>query len=159
MASMILGQDGIWGDLTAISPEGLRTIAGLISRYKRVRNDMASADPVVTGVVSSSPEVHEKIAANGRGAVVLFATVPGTYEYTTQHTVSSEHWSSNETTIRTLGNGHAHLTAEFTEPGARIIFFGIGNRSPLPALRLFGLYGHRQGIVLKATVAGNPPSI
>ncbi len=125
IASMILGQDGIWGDLTAVSPEGVRTMARLISRYKQVGDDMASADPVVTGLLNGSPEIHEKIAANGRGAVVLFATVPGSYEYTTHHAVSSEHWSSNPVTVRALGDGRAHITAEFAEPGARIVYFGI----------------------------------
>jgi alpha-galactosidase len=125
IGSMILGQDGIWGDLTAISPGGVRTMAALISRYKQVRDDMASADPIVTGLVSGSPEIHEKIAANGRGAVVLFATTAGTYEYTTQHAVSSQHWSSNPVQVRGVPGGRAHITAEFREPGARIVYFGI----------------------------------
>ncbi len=125
IASMILGQDGIWGDLTAISREGVRVMARLIGRYKQVSDDMASADPVVTGLVSGSPEIHEKIAANGRGAVVLFATAPGVYEYTTRHAVNSEHWSSNPVAVRALGDGRAHITAEFDEPGARIVYFGI----------------------------------
>ncbi len=125
VASMILGQDGIWGDLTAISPEGIGTLERLISRYKQVRDDMASANPVVTGVVSGNPEIHEKIAANGRGALVLFATEPGTYEYTTHHPVASEHWCSNPVTVRAVGHGRAHITVQFDEPGARIVYFGV----------------------------------
>ncbi len=125
IASMILGQDGIWGDLTAISPEGVRTMAAFISRYKQVRDDMAAADPVVTGLVSGSPEVHEKIAVSDRGAVVVFTTAPGTYAYTTQHTVSIQHWSSSPVEIRQLPDGRARITATFSEPGARIVFFGI----------------------------------
>ena len=125
IASMILGQDGIWGDLTAISPDGVRTMAALISRYKQVRDEMAAADPVVTGLVSGSPEIHEKIAASGRGAVMLFATAPGTYAYTTRNKVSIQHWSDSPVEILQLPDGRAHIAATFREPGARIVFFGI----------------------------------
>lgn len=124
IASMILGQDGIWGDLTAISPEGVRTMAALIRSYKQVRDDMASADPIVTGLLSGSPEIHEKIAANGRGAVVMFATVPGNYEYTTRHTVVTEHGSGSSVRVRQLPGGQARIIATFHEPGARIVYFG-----------------------------------
>jgi alpha-galactosidase len=128
IASMILGQDGIWGDLTAISSDGIKVMAELIARYKQVREDMALSDPVVTGILSGSPEIHEKVSSQtGRGAVVLFATTPGTYEYTTRHRVAAEHWSSGPVTIDPLADGLAHISAEFKEPGARIVYFGVSN--------------------------------
>jgi alpha-galactosidase len=126
IASMILGQDGIWGDLTAISPDGRKRMGELIRRYKQVRYDMAEADPVVSGLTSGSPEVHEKILGRtGRGAVVLFATIPGTYEYTTKNVVNGAHWSSGIVEVRRMPDGVAHIKANFTESGARIVYFGV----------------------------------
>jgi alpha-galactosidase len=128
IASMILGQDGIWGDLTAISPQGIETLGGLIARYKLVRDDMAESDPIVTGQLSGSPEIHEKISSQtGRGAVVVFVTTPGTYEYTTRHRVSNDHWSSAPVQVEQLAGGLARITATFTEPGARIVYFGVSH--------------------------------
>ena len=80
VASLILGQNGIWGDLLNVSDPGVNFIGGTLAKYKQVRDDITASDPVVTGIVSGSPEIHEKISAtNGRGAVVIFATVRGTY--------------------------------------------------------------------------------
>jgi alpha-galactosidase len=124
MASMILGQDGIWGDLLALTPPEIATVAAISSRYKLVREDMAASDPIVTGTLSGSPETHEKIAANGRGAVVVFATSGGTYQYVTRNRVSAKHWATAGTQIENAPDGTVRLTCVFDHRGAKIIFFG-----------------------------------
>ena len=60
IASLILGQNGIWGDLPKVSDSGVAYIGSMIARYKQVRDDITESDPVVSGIVSSSPEIHEK---------------------------------------------------------------------------------------------------
>jgi hypothetical protein len=55
VGSLILGQSGIWGDLPAVSSEGVQRIGDILQRYKRVREDITESDPIVTGPVSSSP--------------------------------------------------------------------------------------------------------
>jgi alpha-galactosidase len=81
---------------------------------------------VVSGIVSASPEVHEKIsAATGRGAVVIFATERGTYQYITSHKVVDEHWVSGGVTVTQDAAGHAKIEATFEKPGAKILFFGV----------------------------------
>ena len=82
LASLVLGQDGIWGDLPAISEDGVTRFGTVLGKYREVRDDIALAFPTGSGPVGGTPEVHEKIAPNGRGAVVLFAR-PGTYRYIT----------------------------------------------------------------------------
>ena len=75
LGSLILGQNGIWGDLPAVSPEGIKCINAILTRYKTIRDDMTESSPFLTGAVGTSPEIHEKISAEtGKGAVVLFST-------------------------------------------------------------------------------------
>jgi alpha-galactosidase len=126
VASLILGQDGIWGDLLNVSDAGVSFIGSTLARFKQVRDDITESDPVVTGLVSASPEIHEKISATtGRGAVVIFATTRGTYQYITSHKVASEHWASNGVTVAQDSVGRAKIEATFDKPGAKILFFGV----------------------------------
>jgi alpha-galactosidase len=126
VASLILGQNGIWGDLLNISDSGVAFIGSMLARYKQVRDDITESDPVVSGVVSASPEIHEKIsAATGRGAVVIFATERGTYQYITSHKVVGEHWASDGVTVSQDAAGRAKIEATFEKPGAKILFFGV----------------------------------
>ncbi len=125
VASLILGQNGIWGDLLSVSDSGVAFIGSTLARYKQVRDDITESDPVVSGVISASPEVHEKIsAATGRGAVVIFATERGTYQYITSHRVAGEHWVSGGVTVTQDTAGRAKIEATFEKPGAKILFFG-----------------------------------
>jgi alpha-galactosidase len=126
VASLILGQNGIWGDLLNVSDSGVAFIGSTLARYKQVRDDITESGPVVSGVVSASPEIHEKIsAANGRGAVVIFATERGTYHYITSHRVAGEHWVSAGVTVTQDTAGRAKIEATFEKPGAKILFFGV----------------------------------
>jgi alpha-galactosidase len=126
VASLILGQNGIWGDLLNVSDSGVAFIGSTLARYKQVRDDITESDPVVTGMVSASPEIHEKISATtGRGAVVIFATERGTYQYVTSHKVASQRWASDGATVSQDIAGRAKITATFEKPGAKILFFGV----------------------------------
>jgi alpha-galactosidase len=126
VASLILGQNGIWGDLLNVSDSGVAFLANTLSRYKQVRDDITESDPVVTGIVSASPEIHEKISARtGRGAVVIFATERGTYQYITSHKVAGEHWVSDGVTVSQDTAGRAKIEVMFDKPGAKILFFGV----------------------------------
>ncbi len=126
VASLILGQNGIWGDLPSVSGLGVSYIGSMLARYKRVRDDITESDPVVTGVVSGSPEIHEKIStANGRGAVLIFATRPGAYRYITRHKVADEHWTSGGFTVARDSEGRAKIETTFEKPGAKILLFGV----------------------------------
>jgi alpha-galactosidase len=126
VASLILGQNGIWGDLLNVSDSGVSFIGGVLAKYKRVREDITASNPVVTGLISASPEIHEKISAvNGRGTVVIFATIPGNYQYVTHHRAAGEHWSSENVSVRPDKSGRAIIDASFAKPGAKIVFFGI----------------------------------
>jgi alpha-galactosidase len=131
LASLVLGQDGIWGDLPAISEKGVALFGSMLGKYRKVRDDITEAFPVDSGPVGGTPEVHEKIAPNGRGAVVLFAS-KGTYQYITLNRADRRIWHDEGVAVTFDDAGRAIITADFvTQPGpfpkagAHIVFFGV----------------------------------
>jgi alpha-galactosidase len=123
LASLILGQNGIWGELTKVSAAGVDLISDIFYRYKVLRNDITQAYPIRTGSVGGSPEIYEKISDEGRGAVVIFATAEGNYTYVTEHRVSSTIWQTDDVTVTIDPQGHALITTTFRQRGAKIILF------------------------------------
>lgn len=125
MATLVLGQNGIWGDLSKVSEAGIDWISHLLSRYKQVRQDILESYPVMRGTVSTSCETHEKISeGNGKGVTVLFSTTPGRMVYVTQHTPSQKVWATEGTKVSFDPQGHAVIESEM-ESGAAIVFFGV----------------------------------
>jgi alpha-galactosidase len=126
LASLILGQNGIWGDLLRVSDAGVKFISETLSRYKQVRGDIIASDPIRVGQISGSPEIHEKIySRTGCGAVVVFATAPGRYSYVTHHQTAAPHWSSPNISLHADRKGRARIDLAFEKPGAKFIFFGV----------------------------------
>jgi len=124
LGSLVLGQNGIWGDLPKVSEAGVDVISTVLSKYKQVRDDMAAAFPLRSGAVAGVPEIHEKISqATGRGGVVLFSTSPGKFSYITQSRPVKEYWATPKTTVAFDSADHANITAD-TADGAAIVFFG-----------------------------------
>jgi alpha-galactosidase len=124
IGSLILGHNGIWGDLCAISDDGVARFGELLTRYKQVRQAITRADPVRRGRIGGDPEIHEKLDATGRGAVVLFASHAGRYRHITSRPVDPDFTATEDLTVELDADGHAVLTAHFAEPSARIVFFG-----------------------------------
>jgi alpha-galactosidase len=126
VASLILGHDGLWGDLLSVSPEGVARIGRILGLWRQVRDRMAAASPVRVGPVGGSGEVHEKIEREtGRGAIVLFSTASGRQRYVSVHPVAREHWATPGTSVTFDAQGRAVVDAAFDKPGAAIVFFGV----------------------------------
>lgn len=136
VASLILGQNGIWGDLPGLNPEGVTLFRTLLDKYKNVRNDIAVAPPVRQGSIGGALEIHEKInPGNGRGAVVIFATGTGTYHYVTGQPVDGSYWATEGVDVVLLPDGRANISAKFVNERkwgddpenyewAKIVYFG-----------------------------------
>jgi len=125
LASLILGQNGIWGDLPSVSPEGRARFREILTKYKAVRDDITAESAIKTGITGSGFECYEKICSRtGKGVVCIFATVPGTFRYITEKKVNPEVWCSVPAHVTHLEDGTALIEAVFTEPGAAMIFFG-----------------------------------
>lgn len=123
LGSLILGQNGIWGDLLSLSEEGITLFDQVLTTYKEVKDDITEAYPVVLGRPGSTLEVHEKINTNGRGAVVLFANLKGTYTYKMQNMAELQNVKVFGNAKVTEENGQIRITAEFAEAGAVMVFF------------------------------------
>jgi len=125
VASLVLGHDGVWGDLVSLSPEGVARFGKLLGLWRQVRDSVAAAAPVRTGAVGGSGEVHEKIEhETGRGVIAVFSTASGRQRYVSEHPVTPEHWATPGTTVTFDAQGRAIVDMAFEKPGAAIAFFG-----------------------------------
>lgn len=125
LASLILGQNGIWGDLPAISAEGRARFGEVLSVYKRVRDDITAEAAIKSGMTGSGFECYEKICSKtGKGVVCVFATVSDTFRYITEKKTDASVWASVPATVTPLNDGTSMIEITFNEPGAAIIFFG-----------------------------------
>ncbi|MCE5328224.1 MAG: alpha-galactosidase [Planctomycetaceae bacterium] len=130
IASLILGHNGIWGDIMAISEEGAARFGRWLALYKQVRDDITESTLAATGSPGGNPEIYEKISARGRGAVCVFATigpnadVHGGYSYVTAHRVSRDYVASEGVEVSFDPAGRAVIRCTFGAPSAKIVFFG-----------------------------------
>jgi alpha-galactosidase len=125
VASLILGQNGVWGNILDNSPDDVQFIHGILEKYKQVRDDVTLSDPVREGEPGNSSETVEKInAQNGRGEVVLFSN-GGHRRYITEHRVDPHFWCTEGAKVHLDAAGRAVIDADFEGSGARIVFFGV----------------------------------
>ncbi|MCL1910018.1 MAG: alpha-galactosidase, partial [Kiritimatiellaeota bacterium] len=123
-ASMILGQNGFWGDLLTISDDGVARIREWLDAYKKVRDDITAVGATRVGDVGGSPEIYEKInPANGRGVVVIFASARGNYKYVTRSKTATAYYKTDGIAVREGTENRAILEIAFKESGAQMVFF------------------------------------
>lgn len=126
LASLILGQNGIWGDLLNVSEEGVKLFGKVLGLYKQVRDDITASFPVRTGIVGGSPEIHEKVSQQtGRGAVAIFTDAVGRYTYVTSNPVAETYWATGGLEVIRYPSGQSRLEITFHQPGAALVFFGV----------------------------------
>ena len=98
----------------------------MLTYYKQVRGDITQAVLKRTGEVAGSPEIYEKInAATGRGVVSVFASAPGRCTCMTEAQPAPAVRHRPGASASFDGTGHAKIETVFTEPGARVCFFGV----------------------------------
>ena len=135
IASLILGQNGFWGDLLALPESGARHIRTWIDAYKKVREDITAVGATRTGIVGGSPEIYEKInPKNGRGVITAFSPVAGKYEYVisplvgkyeyaTRSRVGRVFCATDGVSVRAGADGGAIVRFTFEKSGAQMVFF------------------------------------
>ena len=125
LASLILGQNGVWGNILDNTPEDVQFIHGILEKYKQVRDDVTLSDPVREGEPGNSAEVVEKInPGNGKGEVVLFSN-GGHSTYITKHRVDLRFWCTDGVKVHLDNAGRAVIDADFEGSSAKIVFFGV----------------------------------
>lgn len=126
LASLILGQNGIWGDLPAVSKEGRARFGEVLSKYKKVRDDITAEAAVRTGTPGAGFECYEKInSKTGKGVVSVFATVENTFRYITSKKTDEIFWTSVPAKVSKLADGNSLIEITFAKPGAAMILFGV----------------------------------
>lgn len=124
LATLVLGGNGLWGDLLSLNDSDLAIVSGVLSRYKRVAASAARAYPLTRGFPGSSPEIYEKIdLAVGRGLVAFFTVLPGTFTHLTQplqHLGKVQGADSWEVTP----DKRLKLTVRLNRNDARVVFVG-----------------------------------
>ncbi|MBO5510849.1 MAG: alpha-galactosidase [Clostridia bacterium] len=128
LASLILGQNGIWGDLPGVSPEGRARFREILSRYKQVRDDITAEAAIKSGMTGSGFECYEKInSQTGKGVVCVFATVRQTFRYVTEKKTVEDVWSSIPAKVTHLADGTSQIEIDFQGEGACMVFFGTND--------------------------------
>ena len=124
IASLILGQNGIWGDLTKLSDDTVSLFNEILKKYKEVRMDITESCLIRMGTPGGSPEIYEKInRKSGKGAVVIFGNSEQSISYITSNSVSGSYWTKDKIRLKYDNKGRAVIDCTFTEASAKIIFF------------------------------------
>lgn len=122
LGSLVLGQNGIWGDLSVLSDDDRRFFREGLAAYRRVRDAVTKASPVLEGDLGFSPEVHEKLAGDGRGVVVVFS-YGGKCDYVTSRPAGKPTWTAGPVSVSPAAGGRARLRCDFRGASAAIVFF------------------------------------
>lgn len=85
LAALMLGGNGIWGDLTLLNDEDISVFAETLSKYKKVAESVNNSYPRFKGFIGSSHEIYEKIDyEKAEGLVCFFTRGAGEFEYVTE---------------------------------------------------------------------------
>lgn len=85
LASLMLGSNGIWGDLLSLSNEDIELFHNTLNKYKKIAVSITESYPRTKGFIGSSPEIYEKINyETAKGVICFFTRAKGKYQHITQ---------------------------------------------------------------------------
>ena len=123
IASLVLGGNGIWGDLSSLSDRDIDVFAKNLAQYKKVRDSVTKSYPIVSGEIGTSPEIYEKVdPATGCGVICFFTHKAGTYQYITQSLARQPGTVYGAVKHEFIKNGHLAITVELEEDSACAVF-------------------------------------
>ncbi|MCQ2432630.1 MAG: alpha-galactosidase, partial [Clostridia bacterium] len=122
IASMLLGGNGIWGDLLTLSEEDIQVFAEATARYRRVRDDVTEAYPIIRGKIGGSPEIYEKLNENGRGMVTFFTHSGGEFKHITKKLPDASSRIVTGADHVEVKNDRLILTVKLSNDEARCVF-------------------------------------
>ena len=124
LASLMLGGNGIWGDLSALDEDDIGRFSQALRMYKQVSSHATGIGAKTTGFIGSSPEIYDKFdPAACKGLVCFFTRAEGTFVYYTDK-ISADQFHSvtgadeYELTVR----GRLKLTVILESDDARVVF-------------------------------------
>ena len=125
IGSLMLGHNGIWGDLSDMDSSGIRLFNQHLNLFKKISKDVTESRMEQTGLPGDSYEVYEKInPANGKGIIVIFANQSGHYEYYSKHKIHKDFIAGEGCTVVRTKDGYAKITVEADKESTFISYFG-----------------------------------
>jgi alpha-galactosidase len=129
LGSLMLGQNGIWGEITGLSEDSLTLIRTQLELYKQVRNDITESTIFVSGRPGDSCEIYEKInKVNGRGIIVLFTNTKGEYEFISSCVTDRRVYSPECVSVMFNPSGRAVIKVKAGLKQAMILYFGVNSK-------------------------------
>ncbi|MDR1638112.1 MAG: alpha-galactosidase [Clostridiales bacterium] len=125
LASLVLGGNGIWGDLVSLDDVDVKAFAENLAHYKLSADSATQSYPISRGYIGSSPEIYEKLnEEDGLGFVAFFAKAKGVYTHVTRKL-------NNGACGKIIGadaaeeaeGGRIKLTVKLEADDARIVYF------------------------------------
>ena len=125
IASLLLGQNGIWGEINRMDEAGVKLFDYYISLYKQIRDDITESTLEMTGNQGESHEIYEKInPETGKGIIVLFANQKGEYAYISKAKVDTKVIADENVSVTIDKKGNAVVKTICNKSEAKIIYFG-----------------------------------
>lgn len=124
LASLVLGGNGIWGDLLSLTEEDIRFFSENLACYKQVADAVTGSYPRVKGFIGTSPEIHEKIdPEQGKGIVCFFTHAEATYTHITQK-IDREAFAGviGADTWELTPDGRLKITVTLAKDDARVVY-------------------------------------
>jgi alpha-galactosidase len=126
IASLILGQNGIWGDILNIPEENIDMFNTMLTKYRAVKNDITLSTLKHTGKTGDAIEVYEKInPETGKGVVSIFSNEDTPYSYCTYLPCNKTYWTSQDVDLEFDENGQCKISSQLEEGSAVVVFFGV----------------------------------
>jgi len=126
VASLILGQNGIWGDILTLPDENIKHVNNILTKYKTIKDDIVQASVKTTGRPGDAIEVYEKInPATGNGTIVIISNEDTDYSYCSYLPCNEDYWSTQQVRIERSEKGLCKVTAKLEKYNAAIILFGV----------------------------------
>ena len=124
LAALMLGGNGIWGDLLALSDEEIASFTSQLASYKDVAGGVTRSYPRVRGFAGSSPEIHEKIdPSQASGMIAFFTVAPGTFTHITAPLgVAALREVRGADAWEIMGDGRLKVTVTLGRDDARVVY-------------------------------------
>jgi alpha-galactosidase len=123
LSSLVLGGNGIWGDLLSLDDDDIELFHDVLTLYKEVRESVAEAYPRTKGFIGASPEIHEKIEyGRGSGIIVLFTKQPADVYHVTKKLPRGDYRILGADSYQFDEEGRCHINAALSYGESRIIF-------------------------------------
>lgn len=124
LAALVLGGNGIWGDLPALSAEDVAFWRDGLAAYKQVLPFAARSAARLRGFVGSSPEIYEKIdPESGAGLLAFFTVNQAEAVHLTQPLARPPARVLGADTWEVLPGNRVKVKVTLERDGARTVFF------------------------------------